>query len=253
VSAVYAVLGRPVAHSRSPDLHNAWFRAAGIDAVYVALEVPEGEERHVVRAARTLGLAGANVTAPLKVAVAETVDALEGDAAAIGAVNVLARDGARWVGVNTDAEGLVLALREAGEDPAGRRAAVVGCGGAGRAAAFGLARAGVATLRLVNRTQAPADALAHALGNRVAPGVAALEGDPEDHHDGVVLAVSADVDLAPPRRAGVWVDLRYGVRPPSSEVAALAGNHVLDGLRMLSWQAALSFERWTGHRPPSLK
>jgi shikimate dehydrogenase len=252
-TALYAVFGRPVSHSRSPALHNPWFRHYGIDATYVAVEVPEGEERLVVRTADRLGLAGANVTAPLKVAVAETVGRLEGDAALIGAVNLLFRDGGSWVGANTDATGLVLALREAGDDPTGRRAAVVGCGGAGRAAAFGLARANVEHLTLVNRAPAAAEHLAMAV--RVAvPGlrvdVAPLEPSAVLDDELVVLAVSADVDLAPPRRPGAWIDLRYGTVPPAtSAMAAAAGHRVSDGSSMLFWQGALSFERWTGHRP----
>jgi len=234
-------------------MHNAWFRHYGIDATYVALEVPEGDERNVVQTADELGLAGANVTAPLKVAVAETVGRLEGDASWIGAVNLLVRDGAGWVGANTDAPGLVLALREAGDEPTGRRAAVVGCGGAGRAAAFGLARAGVEHLTLVNRTPAAAENLA-ATVRRAVPAVrvdiAPLDRTAVLDEELVVLAVSGDVDLAPPRRPGTWIDLRYGPIPPTTSTIALAAGHrVSDGSSMLFWQGALSFERWTGHRP----
>jgi shikimate dehydrogenase len=254
MTAVYAVLGRPIAGSRSPALHNVWFATFGIDATYVALEIAPGRDANVMDAVRTFGLAGANVTAPLKRAVAAQVDALEGDAHVLGAVNVLVREGERWIGANTDGPGFLLALQDAGEATAGRSAAVVGAGGAGAAVALALARGGIAHLHLVNRTPASAEDLAARLRAAV-PGLpvvaSGLAADALRAADLVVLAVAQDLDLDPPRAPATWVDLRYGPREPATSTRArLAGHRVLDGSGLLLRQAALSFERWTGHTPP---
>ncbi len=253
MTAVYAVVGRPVSASRPPALHNAWFRALGIDAVYVALEVPASRDEGIAGTLRTLGLAGANVTTPLKRTFARAVDHLEGDAALAGAVNLLVQRNGNWIGANTDGAGFLLALRDAGESAAGRRAAVVGCGGAGAAIALALARSDVAELLLVNRSPGPALELADRL-RRAVPAVplktVALTQDAVHACDLVVLAIPVDVDLAPPAVSATWIDLRYGDEPATSAHARAAGHRVHDGSDLLLRQAALSFERWTGRPPP---
>jgi shikimate dehydrogenase len=255
VTALYAVLGRPVSASRSPALHNAWFRALGMDATYVAVEVPAGNDDEAVAIARTLGLAGANVTAPLKRAVARAVDHLEGDAAIVSAVNLLVRDGERWIGANTDGAGFLLAMQDVGESIAGRRAAVVGCGGAGAAVALALARSGVAQLELVNRTPEPARDLAERLRRAVPTQrveIRPLTRDAVRSADLAVIAVPVELDLLAPSAPATWVDLRYGPEPATSVRARLEGHRVHDGSGLLLRQAALSFERWTGRPPPLL-
>ncbi|HKU38562.1 MAG TPA: shikimate dehydrogenase, partial [Polyangiales bacterium] len=137
---VYAILGFPVAHSLSPAMHNSALEALGIDARYVAFEVAPERLPDAVRGLRALGVRGANITVPHKIAILPLLDAVDAIAQHVGAVNTLLRDGDRLIGTNTDAEGLARALREAGVQLAGARVTVLGAGGAARASVVGLAQ-----------------------------------------------------------------------------------------------------------------
>ncbi|MEO0601115.1 MAG: shikimate dehydrogenase [Myxococcota bacterium] len=255
---VYALVGHPVARSRSPELHNGWFAAFGVNAVYVALDVP-GDGTGIVEAIRTLGLAGANVTVPHKAAVLPALDRVEPRAAELGAVNTILRDGDGLVGRNTDAPGWLADLTHRGISVAGRRTVVVGTGGAGRALAGEVLDAGVTELRLVNRTPERAEALRVALaGRHAAADITAVPWAPGalDDADLVVVATAgrpAALDRLDPgrcRTGAVWCDLDYrSPEPPSSVRARAAGCRVVDGRGMLWWQAALAFEAWTGFTP----
>lgn len=249
MTAVYAVLGRPVGHSLSPELHRGWFDERGIDATYVALEVPEGRERDVPDAVRTLGLAGANLTAPLKEVVIPHLDAVAGDAALAGAVNVIARDGDRLVGENTDVQGFLIGLSLLGARVPDR-VVVVGTGGAARAVALGLARQGAEEVRVMGRRPERAAAVVDALAGRF-PRVRFAAGPVEAAPAGlVVVAASGRCEgvEALALRGRTWVDLSYR-EPDRLSAARHAGCVVHDGLAMLVGQAVLAFERWTGALP----
>ncbi|MFW6051903.1 MAG: shikimate dehydrogenase family protein, partial [Myxococcota bacterium] len=140
-TAVYGILGWPVEHSASPAMQNAAFEAAGLDAVYVPFPVRPERLGAAVDGARALGVQGLNVTLPHKEAAAPLLDEVDRDARVLGAVNTIVRDGDRLLGTNTDGPGLVRSLDEAGVQVRGRRVAVLGAGGAARAAVVGLARA----------------------------------------------------------------------------------------------------------------
>jgi shikimate dehydrogenase len=253
-TAVYALLGSPVARSRSPALHNAWFAETGRNAVYVALEVRDGA---AIDAAWAIGLRGANLTTPLKELAVGRVRC-DGDAAAIGAVNLLVREDGGWVGGNTDAEGFVRSLEARGIAIAGRRCVVLGAGGAARAVVVGLRRRGAGEIAVRARRPERAREVAALVGGSGA----ALDRGAARGADLVVVATSgrvgalAELDLDRLGADPVWVDLNYwDPDPPGSARAGAAGCAVVDGLGMLEWQAALSFERWTGIavQPPSVR
>lgn len=251
-TAVYALLGRPVAHSRSPSLHNAWFARHGLDAVYVCLEVPAS----VTAVGAVLRcLAGANVTVPLKAQAADAVDALTPLARASGAVNTVWREGGRLWGDNTDAEGFVRGLHAAFGPIRPERIAILGAGGAARAVAAGLAAHGAAEVWFLNRSEDRAEDAARRLASHC-PATAFRAGPlAVPDVDLVVNATSggarAAVEALPlPDSDLLWVDLNYWMTdPPHLAALAARGNRVLDGHPMLWHQAALAFERFTGITP----
>jgi len=145
----YGVIGYPIKHSVSPAMHNAAFRHEKIDATYLAFEVRPEDLEYAIFGAKALGIKGLNVTIPHKEAILEYVRPV-GIAEKIGAVNTVAVE--RLEGYNTDVYGAMRALEEAGVNPEGKIALVVGAGGAAKAIAFGLVERG-ATVVVTNRTE----------------------------------------------------------------------------------------------------
>jgi shikimate dehydrogenase len=245
------VLGWPVAHSRSPAIHEAAYAAAGLEGWrYQLLPVPPDLFDETLRALPGAGFVGANVTIPHKEAALAAADRATDAARAIGAANSLSFDGARVEADNTDAPGFLAAL---GEPPAGR-AVVLGAGGSARAIAWALRSAG-AEVEVWNRTPERAERLAKELGVRA---VATVEpGGLLVNCTAVGLEAGEDPFAAlplEPGRMGDWdvvADLVYGEgETPLLRVAREAGARVVDGLEVLVRQGALSFERWTGVPAP---
>ena len=251
------VCGWPVAHSRSPAMHNAALRAVGLDGwEYLALPLPPPLFAATARALPAAGFRGVNVTIPHKEAALALADDASPAARAIGAANTLTfeRDGAIFAD-NTDAPALLEAVR-ARLDPAGRTALVLGAGGAARAAVWALVQAG-AQVEVWNRTPARAAALAAELGARhtATPGYAEI----------VVNATSVGLDpnidpfKAIPLKADTFeagscvIDMVYGPGETRFLQAACSrGAHVIDGLEILLAQGVASFERWTGMMAPRM-
>ncbi len=251
------VCGWPVAHSRSPAMQNAGLQAAGLtDWQYLALPLPPELFAETVRALPAAGFRGVNVTIPHKEAALAVADDATAAARAIGAANTLTfeRDGAIVAG-NTDAPALVELVRGV-IDPAGRRALVLGAGGAARAAVWALVQAGD-QVEVWNRSPARGEALANALGARYSavPGYAEI----------VVNATSVGLDpnidpfKAIPLKADTFeagscvIDMVYGSGETQFLTAARSrGARVIDGLEMLLAQGVASFERWTGMMAPRM-
>ncbi len=245
------VLGWPVAHSRSPAIHEAAYQACGLDGWhYQLLPVPPDLLAETIRALPGAGFVGANVTIPHKEAALAASDRATDAARAIGAANSLTFEDAGIEADNTDAPGFLAALGE----PRPGRAVVLGAGGSARAVAWALRSAGV-EVEVWNRTAERAERLAGDLGVRavgeVTPGgllvnCTSVGLDPADDPFGAL-----PVELA---RLGEWevvADLVYGARETALISAARGvGGRVVDGLEVLVRQGALSFERWTGVPAP---
>jgi shikimate dehydrogenase len=246
------VCGWPVAHSRSPQMHNAALAAAGLDGWrYLRLPLPPELFAETVRALPAAGFRGVNVTIPHKEAALRVADQASEAAQAIGAANTLTFEDGAIHADNTDAPGLLAAL---GEDPAGRSALVLGAGGAGRAAAWALREAG-AQVAVWNRTPERARVLAADLGVHATEAPEAADivvnctavglSDP----DATFKALPLTADEL--RAGSLIVDMVYrdgGTR--LLEAARTQGARVVDGLEILVAQGAASFERWTGLEAP---
>lgn len=263
---IAGVIGDPVAHSRSPGMHNAAFAHLGLPARYERWHTPAAELPARVASLRAPGMLGANVTLPHKIAVIPLLDRLDPRAAQIGAVNTIVReDSGALAGYNTDAPAVVGTLRAAGLEPQGVSAVILGASGAARAAIFALAGAGAAQIALVNRTLARAEELAGdvlAAGARDDLRILALTPDDDE-----LAGVLADAGLLVNATSLGWHDdetpLAADRIPPGALVfdmvyrttrllrdAASRGARPLDGADMLVRQAALAFELWTGRNAP---
>jgi shikimate dehydrogenase len=250
------VLGWPVAHSRSPAMHNAALQALRVEGWrYQLLPVPGSLLEQTVAALPGAGFLGANVTIPHKQAALALADEASETAREIGAANTLIfRSDGTSRAENTDAPGLLACLpgRESGES-----ALVLGAGGSGRAAAWALSRAGWRVM-VWNRTESRARQMAQQLGVRaVRTPVAAdllvnctsvgLAGDETEDAALNQIALSAD-QL---RRYRYVADLVYSTQQtPLPAAAARQGAATIDGVEILVRQGALSFELWTGLAPP---
>jgi len=260
------VIGDPVAHSRSPAIHNAAFAHLGLLAHYELWPTPAADLAERIASLRAEHMLGANVTLPHKVAVLELLDRLDPEVSVIGAANTIIREAdGTLTGANTDAPAFLESLREDGDyEPAGQTAVILGASGAARAAAVALVGAGVARLFVVNRSLAKAEAL---LGDVLAAAsadpllYALAPGDSElaDVLASAGLVVNATslgwhademplpAELLPPD--ALIFDLVYRATP-LLRAAAERGARPLDGSGMLVRQAALAFERWTGQSAP---
>ena len=251
---VAAVIGSPIQHSLSPALHNAAFAQLGLDWVYVAFHVEPGEAQRAVDAMRVFELGGLSVTAPHKEAVALAVDELTPAAAALRSVNtVVADDEGTLVGHSTDGAGFVASLAATGVGIDGRTVCLLGAGGAGRALADAIARAGAARVAVVNRSAEAAEVAAALAG---AVGVVGSTDDVRNA-DIVVNATSvgmgsSDIPCDPSLlRAGqVVADIVYHPRRTALLCAAAdVGATTVEGLGMLVHQAALQQQLWHGTLP----
>lgn len=251
---IAAVLGWPVAHSKSPPMLNAAFAAAGQDAVMIPLAASPADFSAIVATLRAVKAIGASVTVPHKLAAHDLCDELAPAARDIGAVNCLAFEGDRIIGHNTDAGGFEDALADAGFTPQGKRALILGAGGSARAVAYGL-RQLRATEVIARRphevTWARAwewteENLRDAMGRSdlvVDCTPTALDPATEP-----AFVDSLPLDALPPH---AWVvSLVYHREPLVLARARAAGHPTLDGRGMLLHQAARAFAIWTGRAAP---
>ena len=256
------VMGWPVSHSRSPQLHGHWLERYGIDGAYMPLAVaPDGLET-ALRALPCLGFRGCNLTIPHKSAAAALVDTLSSSARRIGAVNtVIVSPEGELAADNTDAYGFLQNLKHAAHDWQAKAgpALVVGAGGAARAVLAALLDDGVPEIRLANRTAGRADELAKAFGDaRVVP---IPWTDRHDATAGTSMVVNTtslgmtgqpalDLSLADLPPEAVVTDLVYTpLMTALLSDAAARGNPVVDGLGMLLHQARPGFAAWFGVEP----
>ncbi|MGD9543679.1 MAG: shikimate dehydrogenase [Methylocystis sp.] len=255
------VMGWPIAHSRSPKIHNHWFGQHAINGYYAPLPVEPGRLDAALRGLSALGFAGCNLTIPHKETALRFLDQVDESAARIGAVNcVVVGKSGELIGRNYDGYGFIASLHEAAPGWRAEQApcVVIGAGGGARAIVDGLLEAGAQEIRVFNRSLGRAEALAADFGARVS---AYGWGDREAGLAGAGLVVNAtsqgmvgqaplDLSLADLPKSALVADIVYA--PLETPLLAAARKHgalPVDGLGMLLHQARPAFRDWTGVMP----
>jgi shikimate dehydrogenase len=260
------LFGTPVAENPSVVMQEAGFRALGLNWRYLTIEVLPEDLEDAMRGMRAFKMRGANLTMPHKVPVLQYLDEVAMDARIMGAVNTVVRRENRLVGENTDGKGFITALRQdGGIDPAGKRVALLGAGGAARAIAVELALAGAARITIVNRTEKRGAELVDIVNKHTKTKASLVPWKttyevPSDV-DIVVNATSIgffpDVNARPdvafdtikPRMIVCDV-VPNPPQTPFLKEARKRGAKTLDGQGMIVYQGAIGFKLWTGCEAP---
>ncbi|WP_172297840.1 shikimate dehydrogenase [Pseudoruegeria sp. HB172150] len=255
------VIGSPIAHSRSPLLHEYWLRRYGLPGYYIPMDIAHTDLAEAIRLLPKMGFVGVNVTIPHKETMLTLADLVTDRAALIGAANTLIfRQDGKIHADNTDGYGFMENLRQRAPywEPSAGPAAVIGAGGAARAVVASLIEAGVPEIRLSNRTRARADALRSDFGNKVTVfewvQAANMMEDAVTVVNTTALGMAGKPEFRVPLDAlsphAVVNDLVYNpLQTGFLRRAAEIGCTTVDGLGMLLHQAAPAFERWFGVRP----
>jgi len=262
------LIGWPIAHSLSPAMQNAAFAELGLDWTYVLLPTQPDDFELLLKNLSTQNIVGANITMPHKQMVMPHLDQISDDARIIGAVNTIHLQNGKIFGHNTDCVGFLNALKEAGHEPRGMRVAMLGAGGAARAATFSLAQARVDRITVVNRTVEHGVRLSEDMAKafpachiEFKPLSSETLSDLAKNVDLVVNATS--VGMEPDDDVSPWPDdvaipaetIFYDViyKPVQTlflQQAQAAGQKTINGLGMLIHQGVAAFEIWTGQQAP---
>ncbi|HVO24979.1 MAG TPA: shikimate dehydrogenase [Candidatus Margulisiibacteriota bacterium] len=260
---VVGIIGDPVAHSLSPAMHNAAFRALKLDYAYVAFPVLAAQVRQAMDGIRALGIAGVNVTVPHKERVIKWLDTVSPTARRAGAVNTIVNRDGRLHGENTDVTGFLRALQDVQFSLRDSRALVIGAGGVARAVLTALAEGKAAGVTVANRTIARARRLVRTFKAATLQTTAAPLAVLRDHEllGGIDLVVNATslglhgerffpLHYGATSPSCLFVDLIYGRRTDFLAHAARSRRRTLDGSGMLVHQGAAAFTLWTGRAAP---
>lgn len=260
------VFGHPVAENPTVVMLEAAFGALGLEWQYLTIDVLPDDLPDAIRGIRALQMQGINLTIPHKVAVLAHLDEVAADAALMGAVNTVRREGRRLIGENTDGKGFLRALRDDGKvDPQGKQIVVLGAGGAARAMTVELALAGAARITVVNRSSSRGEDLVALLNTKTETsaqfvswnGPYTLPAETDVLVNATSIGLYPDVDARP--------DLVYETILPTMTIcdvipnppetpflreAEARGAKTLNGLGMLVYQGAIGFTMWTGKEAP---
>ncbi len=264
-TAVYGVIGDPIAHSLSPTMQNAAFHELKLDNVFLAFKVPTTGVENALRGMRGLSIQGLNVTMPNKAAVIPFLDEVDETAKFLGSVNTILNENGNLRGFSTDGAGAHHALEENDVDLKGKKLVLLGAGGAAKAIVFILAKE-VNELVLLNRTAGKTDALAESINlkfhKKVTVKTLSSSTVQESLQDADILINATNVGMNPHSNESlvkpasikpslVVMDIVYNPRETKlAKDAKDAGAKVVDGLEMLIYQGAASFEIWTGKAAP---
>ena len=263
---IVGVIGDPVEHSCSPQMHNAAFAAVGLDFVYVPFHVRPKELGAAIEGFKACSIIGVNVTVPYKQRVISFLDQISQEVTLIGAANTLVFEQGKITGENTDASGFLQAMKHDGFDvPRNGSAVVIGAGGSARAITVALARANLQSIVITNRTTSKAVALAADLSDKTGVKISGMGLNDAKLPDTVstsqliVNTASASMDVSHPllirpewlTPQSIVYDIIY--TPPETRLlkaASKRGCHTVGGIGMLVYQGAIAFEKWTRVPPP---
>ncbi len=264
-SKIFTLIGDPIEGTLSPVMMNAAFRSLGLNHTYVAVRVPGKLLVDAVVGLRAMDVSGLNVTIPHKISVITLLDGLDESAAMVGAVNTIKNRQGKLIGFNTDGEGALRNLESRSVRVKGKKTLLLGSGGAARAIAFSMAKAG-AELTIANRTASRATQLAAAIGSRLGVKVGSMQMNRAKLAAAVkesdILVNSTSVGMRPnDSKTLVTSDIMHDglvvydivykpLRTRLLQEAERAGAKTVEGLGMLVHQAALAFEIWTGKKAP---
>lgn len=257
------LIGHPVKHSVSPQMHNAAFKELGLNCIYLVFDVLEESLGEAVNGLRSIGVLGFNVTIPHKIRIIKFLDELDGSAKLVKAVNTVIRRDDKLIGYNTDLYGIERVLREV--DELNRDLGlIIGAGGAGRASAIALTNLGFSEIIIANRTFERASNLAEQileLGFSAKP--IPLTDLPRYASSANLIINATPLGMAPSlisetplkrdhiRRDSIVLDLVYNpLRTRLLIEAERAGACTISGLKVLVAQGAEAFKLWTGIDPP---
>lgn len=258
---VAGVFGFPVSHSQSPAMHNSAFAQMGLDIVYVPFGVHPDNLKAAVAGIRALDMVGVNVTIPHKEQVMQYLDWISEEARQIRSVNTIHHIYGELRGYSTDGEGFIRALKASGKDPTGSKAVILGAGGSARATAYALVTNG-AEVTVANRTFNRAVELADLLNKAVNPVAldsedarrAIREADLLVNCTSVGMHPKADDQPIPPDWLHgdlfVFDQIYNPLETRLLGAGRMAGCQTANGVKMLVFQGAVSFEIWTGKTPP---
>jgi len=266
-SKLCAVIGDPVSHSVSPEIHNSAFQACGLDLVYVAFHVRQGDVERALEGVRSLGIRGLSVTIPHKVDIIPYLDELDEASRNIGSVNTVVNEGDRLVGYSTDGPGAMRALAAEGVEVGGRNVLLLGSGGAARAVAFALAAfESPPRLRILGVEEEELEDLGSDLKRktRIPTSTRSLSSEhlTEAMADAEVVIHATPIGMSPKfdetlvashliRADQVVFDIVYTpLETRLLQEARAAGAVTVAGLGMFVYQAAIQFELWTGEDAP---
>ncbi|MSU90677.1 shikimate dehydrogenase [Rhodobacteraceae bacterium 2CG4] len=255
------VVGWPIAHSRSPVLHNHWLRRYGIDGYYIPIGLHQQNFEDGIRALPKLGFRGVNVTIPYKETILALADTVSDRASLIGAANTVTfREGGAIHADNTDGAGFLESVRAGAPDWSAKSGPVLvlGAGGAARAVVSALLNAGAPEVRIANRTRQKAEMLAEHFGGRMVQVDWERAADAADGARLIVNTTALGLTGKPPLNLSLdaapdgasVVDIVYNPLETAFLARARArGLNAIDGLGMLLHQAAPGFESWFGVKP----
>ncbi|WP_458354851.1 shikimate dehydrogenase [Peribacillus frigoritolerans] len=263
---IYGVMGDPIAHSMSPDIHNDAFEKENIEAVYHHFHVTKEGLNDAVKGMKALGIEGFNITIPHKTSIIPFLDEVDELALAIGAVNTVVNKNGRFIGYNTDGKGFFKSLcDEISGDIKAKKTLVIGAGGAARAIYFTLVKEGVKQVDIANRTkERAAQLVSDCPYDKVSKALSIIEAEESlSQYDLIIQTTSSgmspELDHSPIKvdqlKAGAIVsDIIYNpLQTKLLREAGEKGAETQNGLGMFINQAALAFEIWTGIMPDTAR